>query len=124
VVDLRGITEWCPTCFVSGKPIALVDGLDTYLAVLARAYMVPLEGMTANFADPQTQKMIKGSRYLDTILHSAAIVRTDLGANLASEGRLEEAIEQFKEALRLQPELAMTRRYLAAAQQARDSTSR
>ena len=124
VVDLRGITEWCPTCFVSGKPIALVDGLDTYLAVLARAYMVPLEGMTANFADPQTQKMIKGSRYLDTILHSAAIVRTDLGANLASEGRLDEAIEQFKEALRLQPELAMTRRYLAAAQQARDSTSR
>ena len=124
VVDLRGITEWCPTCFVSGKPIALVDGLDTYLAVLARAYMVPLEGMTANFADPQTQKMIKGSRYLDTILHSAAIVRTDLGANLASEGRLEEAIEQFEEALRLQPELAMTRRYLAAAQQARDSTSR
>jgi spermidine synthase len=124
VVDLRGITEWCPTCFVSGKPIALVDGLDTYLAVLARAYMVPLEGMTANFADRQTQKMIKGSRYLDTILHSAAIVRTDLGANLASEGRLEEAIEQFKEALRLQPELAMARRYLAAAQQARDSTSR
>ena len=124
VVDLGGITEWCPTCFVSGKPIALVDGLDTYLAVLARAYLVPLEGMTANFADPRTQKMIKGSRYLDTILHSAAIVRTDLGANLASEGRLEEAIEQFEEALRLQPELAVARRYLTTAQHARDSTSR
>jgi tetratricopeptide (TPR) repeat protein len=124
VVDLGRITEWCPTCLVSGKPVALVDGLDTYLAVLARAYLVPLEGMTANFADPRTQQMIKGSRYLDTILHSAAIVRTDLGVNLASEGRLEEAIEQFEEALRLQPELAMARRYLTTAQHARDSTSR
>ena len=119
VVDLGRIAEWCPGCFVSGKPVALVDGLDTYLAVLARAYLVSLEGMTANFADPRTQEMIKGSPYLDTILRSAAIVRTDLGVNLASEGRLEEAIEQFEEALRLQPELAMARRYLAVAQQAR-----
>jgi tetratricopeptide (TPR) repeat protein len=119
VVDLGRIAEWCPRCFVSGKPVALVDGLDTYLAVLARAYLVALEGMTANFADPRTRQMIKGSTYLDTILRSAAIVRTDLGVNLASEGRLEEAIEQFEEALRLQPELPMARRYLTAAQQAR-----
>ena len=119
MVDLGRIAEWCPGCFVSGKPVALVDGLDTYLAVLARAYLVSLEGTTANFADPRTRQMIKGSVYLDTILRSAAIVRTDLGVNLASEGRLEEAIEQFEEALRLQPELAMARRYLTAAQQAR-----
>jgi Flp pilus assembly protein TadD len=46
-------------------------------------------------------------------------VRTDLGVNLASESRLEEAIEQFEEALRLKPELATARRYLTAAQQAR-----
>ena len=119
VVDLDRIAEWCPGCFVSRTPVALVDGLDTYLALLARAYLVSLDGMTVNFADPRTQEMIKGSRYLDTILHSAAIVRTDLGVNLASEGRLEEAIEQFEEALRLRPELTMARRYLAAAQQAR-----
>ena len=119
VVDLGRIAEWCPGCFVSGKPVALVNGLDTYLAVLARAYLVSLEGMTVNFADPRTRQMITGSMYLDTILRSAAIVRTDLGVNLASAGRLEEAIEQFEEALRLQPELAMARRYLTAAQQAR-----
>lgn len=119
VVDLGRIAEWCPGCFVSGKPVALVDGLDTYLAVLARAYLAPFEGMIANFADPRTRQMIKGSIYLDTILRSAAIVRTDLGVNLVSEGRLEEAIEQFEEALTLQPELAMARRNLTAAQQAR-----
>ena len=119
VVDLGRVAEWCPGCFVSRTPVALVDGLDTYLALLARAYFVSLDGMTANLADPRTQEMITGSRYLETILHSAAIVRTDLGVNLASEGRLDEAIEQFEEALRLEPELAMTQRYLAAAQQAR-----
>ena len=119
VVDMGRIAEWCPGCFVSGRPVALVDGLDTYLAVLARAYLVPLEGMTANFADPRTRQMIERSRYLGTILRSAAIVRADLGVSLASEGRVEEAIEQFEEALRLQPELAVARRSLTAAQQAR-----
>ena len=119
IVNLSRIAEWCPRCFVSGKPVALVDGLDTYLAVLARAYLVSLEGMTANFADPATRQMIKESSYLNTILSSAAIVRTDLGVNLASEGRLDEAIEQFEEALRLQPELAMAQRHLTATRQVR-----
>ena len=61
--------------------------------------------------------------YLDTLLHNAAIVRTDLGVNLASEGRLEEAIEQFEEALTLQPELAVAQRYLTTAQRARGGRS-
>ena len=77
------------------------------------------EGMTANFADPRTRQMIKSSTYLDAILHNAAIVRTDLGVNLASQGRLKEAIDQFEEALRLQPELAVARRRLTTAQQVR-----
>jgi tetratricopeptide (TPR) repeat protein len=119
VADLSRIAEWCPGCFVGGKPAALVEGLDTYLAVLAHVYMVPLEGMTANFADPRTRQMIKSSTYLDTNLHNAAIVRTDLGVSLASQGRLEEAIDQFEEALRLQPELAVARRNLTTAQQVR-----
>jgi hypothetical protein len=119
VADLGRIAEWCPGCFVGGKPVPLAEGLDTYLAVLAHAYMVPLEGMTANFADPRTRQMINSSTYLDTILRSAAIVRTDLGVNLASQGRVEEAIDQFEEALRLQPELAVARRSLTTAQQIR-----
>jgi spermidine synthase len=119
VAGLSRIAEWCPGCFIGGKPAPLVEGLDTYLALLARVYDVPLEGMTANFSDPRTRQMIKSSAYLDTVLSNAAIVRTDLGVDLASRGRLEEAIDQFEEALRLQPELAVARRNLTTAQQAR-----
>jgi hypothetical protein len=119
VADLGRIAEWCPGCFAGGKPLPVVEGLDTYVAVLAHAYMVPLEGMTADFADPRTRQMIKSSTYLDTILGSAAIVRTDRGVDLASQGRFEEAIDQFEEALRLQPELAVARRSLTTALQIR-----
>jgi hypothetical protein len=123
VVDLSRVTEWCPRCLAGARPVPLAEGLDTYLAVLARAYMVPLEGMTANFADPRTRQMINGSTYLKTILGDAAHVRNDLGVNLVSQGRLGEAIDQFEEALRLQPELAVARRNLTFAQQARGRSS-
>ena len=116
VMDLGRIAEWCPGCFSGGKPVPVVAGLDTYLALLARAYMVPLRGMTVNFADPQTRQMIERSPYLDTLLRDAATVRNDLGVNLVLEGQLEEAVEQFEEALSMQPELASARRNLTAAQ--------
>ena len=37
VVDLRGVGEWCPRCFVDGKPVALVKA-SAYLAMLDLAY--------------------------------------------------------------------------------------
>ncbi len=115
-MDLGRIAEWCPGCFAGWKPVPVVTGLDTYLALLARAYMVPLRGMAANLADPRTREMIEGSTYLDTLLRDAAAVHNDLGVNLVLEGRLEEAIEQFEEALGLQSDLASARRNLTAAQ--------
>ena len=30
-LDLSQIPAWCPRCFVDGKPVPLVDGIDTYL---------------------------------------------------------------------------------------------
>src|SRR6185369_11546028 len=38
VVDLMQVAAWCPKCFVDGRPVPLVEGLDTYFAVLNRAY--------------------------------------------------------------------------------------
>ena len=38
IVDLSGCAAWCPRCFVDGQPVPLAEGLDTYLALLGRAY--------------------------------------------------------------------------------------
>ena len=122
VVNLSGITDWCRECFAGGKPVPLVEGLDTYLSLLARAYMVPAQGLRGDLADPQTRQMIETSPYLDTILRNAALVHDDLGLDLMSNGRLDEAIGHFQEALSLQPELAAARRNLRAAQRKRDSS--
>jgi spermidine synthase len=123
VVDLSRAAEWCPSCFINGKPVPLAAGLDTYLAVLARAYLAPVPGMTANFSDPETQRMIAANTYLEMILHSAATVHNDMGLNLVSDGRLDEAIGHFEEALTLQPDLASAQRNLSAARQVRGSSA-
>jgi tetratricopeptide (TPR) repeat protein len=102
--------------------VPLVEGLDRYLAVLARAYMVPVRGLTGDMADPRTRQMIEASEYLETILRHAALVHNDLGLDLMSNGRLDEAIGHFQEALSLLPELAVARRNLTAAQQVRGSS--
>jgi spermidine synthase len=123
IVDLGRIADWCPRCFDKGAPVGAVAGLDTYLALLARAYLVPLAGTTLNFDDPKTRQMARSSAYLDSVLHGAALVHNDLGLSLVSDGRLDEAIGEFEEALSLQPELASARRNLAAAHRVRGRSS-
>jgi spermidine synthase len=116
VVDLRGVATWCRGCFTAGRPVAAVEGLDLYLSLLARAYMVPIEGSTPDMSAPLTRQMITKSRYLETVLGNAARVHNDMGLDLMSDGRVDAAIDHFQEALRLQPNLAAARRNLAAAQ--------
>src|SRR4029077_2100285 len=65
VVDLAQVAAWCPKCFVYGRPVPLVEGLDTYLALLGRAY-------TASAADVARlrrravgpPRVVAGSAYL------------------------------------------------------------
>ncbi len=122
VVNLSGIADWCRECFAGGKPVPLVEGLDAYLWLLARAYMVPIQGLPEHMDDPRTREMIRTSPYLDGILRNAALVHNDMGLDLMSNGRSSEAIGHFQEALSLQPELAAARRNLRAAQHVRDSS--
>jgi len=39
--DVRGVEAWCPTCFVDGSPVAGLEGLRAYLAVLGGLYLQP-----------------------------------------------------------------------------------
>ena len=124
VIDLGRVADWCPRCFVDGKPAPLADGLDAYLGLLGRAYMVPALGMNVDASDARVRSMIGSSTYLTTVVNDSAKARNNLGATLASQGQLDAAITQFEEALKLQPELAGARQNLAAALEMRAQQGR
>ncbi|MEO8255807.1 MAG: fused MFS/spermidine synthase [Acidobacteriota bacterium] len=116
VVDLQQVVAWCPACFVDGQPVPLVDGLDTYLALLSRAYASSAAEMTRTrrAADP-ARRRVAGSAYLGAIVPDTADLHNILGLSLARQGRLEQAIAEFRDAVRQDPESAMTHWHLGAA---------
>jgi spermidine synthase len=114
IVDLTRLDEWCPRCFEGDRDAPAVEGLSEYMAVLGRAYMVPTT-IQADLAAPSAEQLIAGSNYLRMLLRNAAEARNRMGVQLASEGRSDEAVEQFREALRLRPELKQAQENLAAA---------
>jgi spermidine synthase len=158
IIDVREVAAWCPTCFASGKPVAIVEGLDTYLSMLSLAYTAYRLGPAQTVpAGPVTP--IAGSGYLGSVvpqspelnavlrvafiekyqkgtdllvarqypeainaLRSALVwndksaeAHNNLGIALASTGRMDEAIDQFRLALAIDPEFADAKRNLAMA---------
>jgi predicted membrane-bound spermidine synthase len=111
IIDLRHVDQWCPRCFAPEASSAA--GLDSYMAVLGSAYMVPTR-TAADFDSEDTRRMIAGSQYLRLLLRNAATARNEMGMRLAAEGRVNDATEQFREALRMQPGLDAARQSLAA----------
>ena len=116
VVDVSQLASWCPRCFMDGAPAPIVDGLDTYLALLDRAYNAsPSElARVRRLAGPRP-RMIAGSEYLGAIVPESADVHNILGIARASKGAMDEAISQFREALLLEPDAAVTHWHLGAA---------
>ena len=102
VADVSRVAAWCPTCFVDGKPAAVVEGLDTYFALLERAYRAtPAEvSRTRSLADQHTRR-IEGSAYLGAMVPDSADLHNILGAAFAASGKFEQAIGEFREAVRL-----------------------
>jgi tetratricopeptide (TPR) repeat protein len=116
IVDLRRVASWCPDCFAEGRPVPLVEGLDVYLTLVARAYAAsPADVARARKLSEQRGRTIAGSAYLGAIVPESADVHNTLGIALAEKGRIDEAIAEFREALRLGPDSAPTHWHLGAA---------
>jgi tetratricopeptide (TPR) repeat protein len=158
IIDVREVAAWCPTCFASGKPVAIVEGLDTYLSMLNLAYRayrlgpaqtVPAGPVTPIAGSGYLGSVVPQSQELDSILNAAFIEKyqkgtdllvarqypeainalrsaliwndksaeahNNLGIALASTGRMDEAIDQFRLALAIDPEFDDAKRNLAMA---------
>ena len=114
LVDVNRIADWCPACFVDGKP--LVEGLDTYLELLNLAYTAPVRDVAnARALAAREGRTIAGSAYLGAIVPASSELHNLLGLTYASNGDLEKAIVEFREALRLAPDSAATHWHLGAA---------
>jgi spermidine synthase len=116
VVDLGQVAAWCPKCFVDQKPVPLAEGLDTYLALLGRAYGASAAdvGRARSLAE-RRDRIIFGSAYLGAIVPETAEVHNFLGIGLAAKGRIDEGITEFRHAMRLEPDSAQTHWHLGAA---------
>jgi tetratricopeptide (TPR) repeat protein len=116
VVDLGQVAAWCPKCFVDQKPVPLVEGLDTYQALLRLAYGASAADVSrARSLAERRDRMISGSAYLGAIVPETAEVHNLLGIELAAKGRIDEGIAEFRQAMRLEPDSAQTHWHLGAA---------
>ena len=116
VVDLSQVGSWCPACFADGRPIPIVEGLDTYLALLDRAYTAsPEEVAHARSLSGHEGRVILGSAYLGAVVPESAEVHDIVGVALATKGAFDEAVTEFRTALRLEPNLAKAEWHLGSA---------
>jgi tetratricopeptide (TPR) repeat protein len=115
VVNLDGVSAWCPKCFDNGMPVSVVAGLDLYLRLLREAYAAtPAQGVrTRQLAEGG--RIVAGSEYLGAVVPETADVHNELGIAYASRGQLDAAIGEFRTALMLDPDSAQTHWHLGAA---------
>jgi spermidine synthase len=116
VADLRQVAAWCPKCFADGKPEPLVQGLDTYLALLERAYgATPAEAARTRLLAEGGTRRVDGSAYLGALVPESAEMHAILGSALAGKGEFDRGIAEFREALRLEPDSASAQGNLGLA---------
>jgi tetratricopeptide (TPR) repeat protein len=113
IVDLSQIAAWCPKCFAKGQPVPLVDGLDTYLSLLALAYRPSADAMPPAPAPTQSEsgpRLIAGSAYLGAVIPESAELHKLLGRTLTAP---DEALPHLRRSVELNPRDGETRYHLA-----------
>jgi spermidine synthase len=114
IVDLSDVASWCPSCFVGGKPAPLVEGLDTYLALMNLAYTARPVGVARTVPGGVPTRAIAGSGYLgaiipasanlDAVLNAAFLDKYQRATDLLEQRRYTEAVDEFLAALQLMPD--------------------
>jgi hypothetical protein len=120
VVDLAGLREWCPTCFVARHAGARrcrsrpVSGAAR-ARVRRQARIERRHALAAGGYQGKADRSVRGRSYLAEVLPDSAEVHNTLGIALAQRGRIDGAIDEFRAALRLEPESSQTHWHLGAA---------
>lgn len=115
IVAVNQVASWCPGCFSEGKPSALVEGLDTYLALTELAYRSPPADGAGPLAGGRT---IAGSGYLGAIIPESPALRRLLGTARDEPGATEDAtgeLRRLERAVQLNPGSSTARYTLATA---------
>jgi tetratricopeptide (TPR) repeat protein len=97
--DLNQVAGWCPACFIGKTPAPVAEGLDTYLSLVGASYKQGPAGIPG-LPDARARRMIQDSPYLQRVLPVAHLL---LGLALASEGRLGEAVVEYRKEIELEP---------------------
>jgi len=139
LIAVGRVADWCPGCYRDGKPAAAVDGLDAYLALAELAYPAPAHRSRAGAL--ASGRLIAGSGYLGSIVPDAPELPTLLAAleksrpgsgntgrglsdpaerytkatTLLEAGRFDEAIDELRAVLALQPDAVEARNNLGVA---------
>jgi spermidine synthase len=113
IIKVSDVAAWCPSCFAGGKPVASVEGLDTYLSLSNLVYTAPPVGPAQTVATGADRHPIAGSGYLgavipessqlDAILKTAFIENYQRATDLLVAHHYPDAIDEFRAALTWNP---------------------
>ena len=116
IIDLAGVADWCPRCFMEGRPVPAVAQLETYFKLLSVAYdATPAEVAAARRLSETEQRVVAGSPYLGAIVPESAATYNVLGLALAQQGQLDGALQAFRRALELDPDDAAAHWHVGSA---------